>query len=203
MFDRCSSSSSDSSIDIAFVKCPKAPSASPHTRNKSTACEAFGNSRSQGKGSSRLHNRGCVSPDESIMMRRNQHRPLQASQRKSKVSFVFLSTVGKTNDYRKPQKYIFSAVQSLNGLQMDNTVTALESGPLSEQLQRVVLGSHAKLERQGSKGSKGCPTPSRQVVSPLGNRVDSEKQSDDPHGLLSIVSRHMNVLISFQNILEN
>lgn len=86
---------------------------------------------------------------------------------------------------------------------MDNTVTALESGPLSDQLQRVVLGSHAKLERQGSKGSKGCPTPSRQVMSPLGNRVDSEKQSDDPHGLLSIVSRHLNVLISFQNILEN
>ncbi|TNM99482.1 hypothetical protein fugu_012515 [Takifugu bimaculatus] len=161
MFDRCSSSSSDSSIDIAFVKCPKAPSASPHARNKSTACEVFANSRSQGKGSSRLHNRGCVSPDESIMMRRNQHRPLQASQRKSK---------------------------SLNGLQMDNTVTALESGPLSDQLQRVVLGSHAKLERQGSKGSKGCPTPSRQVVSPLGNRVDSEKQNDDSHGLLSIDS---------------
>uniref|UniRef100_A0A674P5H2 DH domain-containing protein n=1 Tax=Takifugu rubripes TaxID=31033 RepID=A0A674P5H2_TAKRU len=99
MFDRCSSSSSDSSIDIAFVKCPKAPSASPHARNKSTACEVFANSRSQGKGSSRLHNRGCVSPDESIMMRRNQHRPLQASQRKSKVSFVFMSTVGKTDDY--------------------------------------------------------------------------------------------------------
>lgn len=202
MFDRCSSSSSDSSIDIAFVKCPKALSASPHARNRSTACEGFGNSRSQGKGSSRLHNRGCVSPDESIMMRRNQHRPLQASQRKSKVSFVFMSTVGKTDDYWKLQKYIFSVVQSLNGLQMDNTVTALESGPLSDQLQRVVLGSHAKLERQGSKGSKGCPTSSRQVVSPLGNRVDSEKQSDDPHGLLSIVSRHV-VLISLQNILEN
>ncbi|KAF3841829.1 hypothetical protein F7725_023780 [Dissostichus mawsoni] len=30
MFDRCSSGSSDSSIDIAFVKCPKGPSASHH-----------------------------------------------------------------------------------------------------------------------------------------------------------------------------
>lgn len=71
---------------------------------------------------------------------------------------------------------------------MDNTVSAMDSGPLSDQLQRVGLGSHAKLERQGSKGSKGCPTPSRQVVTPLGNRMDCEKQSDDPHGLLSIVS---------------
>lgn len=72
---------------------------------------------------------------------------------------------------------------------MDNTVSAVDSGPLSDQLQRVVLGSHAKLERQGSKGSRGCPTPSRQVVTPLGNRVDSEKQSDDLHGLLGIVSK--------------
>lgn len=98
MFDRCSSSSSDSSIDIAFVKCPKAPSASPRAGNKSTTCDVFGNSRSQGNSSSRLPNRGCVSPDESIMMRRNQHRPLQASQRKSKVSFVFMWTVGKRDD---------------------------------------------------------------------------------------------------------
>uniref|UniRef100_H3CWS4 Rho guanine nucleotide exchange factor (GEF) 33 n=1 Tax=Tetraodon nigroviridis TaxID=99883 RepID=H3CWS4_TETNG len=158
MFDRCSSSSSDSSIDIAFVKCPKAPSASG---TKSTTCDVFGNGRSQGNGSSRLPNRGCVSPDESIMMRRNQHRPLQASQRKSK---------------------------SLNGLQMDNNVSVLDGGPVSDQLQRVGLGSHAKLERQGSKGSRGCPTPSRQVATPLGNRVDSEKQSDDLHGLLSIDS---------------
>lgn len=71
---------------------------------------------------------------------------------------------------------------------MDNTVSVLD-GPLSDQLPRGGLGSHAKLERQGSKGSKGCLTPSRQVVTPLGNRVDSEKQSDDLHGLLSIVSR--------------
>lgn len=67
-----------------------------------------------------------------------------------------------------------------------------DGGPLSDQLQWVGLGSHAKLERQGSKGSRGCPTPSRQVATPLGNRVDSEKQSDDLHGLLSIVSRDVN-----------
>lgn len=72
---------------------------------------------------------------------------------------------------------------------MDNNVSVLDGGPVSDQLQRVGLGSHAKLERQGSKGSRGCPTPSRQVATPLGNRVDSEKQSDDLHGLLSIVSR--------------
>lgn len=66
---------------------------------------------------------------------------------------------------------------------------ALDGGPLSDQLQRVGLGSHGKLERQGSRGSKGCPTPSRQVATPLGHRADPEKQSDDPQGLLSIVSR--------------
>lgn len=71
---------------------------------------------------------------------------------------------------------------------MDNTVSGLDGVPASNQVHRVGFGSHAKLERQGSKGSKGCPTPSRQVQSPLGNRVESEKQSEDLHGLLSIVS---------------
>lgn len=82
VFDRCSSASSDSSIDIAFVRCPKAPSAPHHAMaaNLSTTRDAFGN------GYSKLPSRGCVSPDDSIMMRRNQHRPLQVSQRKSKVS---------------------------------------------------------------------------------------------------------------------
>ncbi|TKS85877.1 Rho guanine nucleotide exchange factor 33 [Collichthys lucidus] len=138
MFDRCSSASSDSSIDIAFVKCPKAPLVSHHAMaaNVSNTRDVFGNGGSQGTGYSKLSNRGCASPDEAVMMRRNQHRPLQASQRKSKVG----------------------------------------------------LGSHAKLERQGSKGSKGCPTPSRKIHSPLGNRVDMDKQSDDLHGLLSIDS---------------
>ncbi|KAM7408380.1 hypothetical protein PAMA_002210 [Pampus argenteus] len=156
MFDRCSSASSDSSIDIAFVKCPKAPLTShqPIAGNVSTNRDIFGNG--QGNGYSKLPKRGCVSPDEAVMMRRNQHRPLQASQRKSK---------------------------SLNGLQMDHTVSGLDGGPLSDHLQRVGVGSHAKLERQGSKG---CPTPSRKIHSPLGNRVDTDKQSDDLHGLLSM-----------------
>lgn len=90
MLDRCSSASSDSSIDIAFVKCPKAPPASHHgiATNVSTARDVFGNGGGGGQrnGYSKLPNRGCVSPDEAILMRRNQHRPLQASQRKSKVS---------------------------------------------------------------------------------------------------------------------
>lgn len=91
MFDRCSSASSDSSIDIAFVKCPKAPPASHHAMavNVSTARDVFGNGGSHGNGY-KLLNRGCVSPDEAVMMRRNQHRPLQASQRKSKVSLFVL-----------------------------------------------------------------------------------------------------------------
>ncbi|XP_042358714.1 rho guanine nucleotide exchange factor 33 [Plectropomus leopardus] len=163
MFDRCSSASSDSSIDIAFVKCPKAPSATHHAMaaNVSATRDVFGNSGSHRNGYSKLPNRGCVSPDEAVMMRRNQHRPLQASQRKSK---------------------------SLNGLQMDNAVSTLDAGPLSDHLQRLGLGSHAKLERQGSKGSKGCPITSRKVQNPLGNRVDMEKQGDDLHGLLSIDS---------------
>lgn len=86
VFDRCSSASSDSSIDIAFVKCPKAPSASHHAlaANISTTRDVFG--RIQSNGYNKLASRGCVSPDESVMMRRNQPRPLQASQRKSKVS---------------------------------------------------------------------------------------------------------------------
>lgn len=86
MFDRCSSGSSDSSIDIAFVKCPKGPSASHHAMaaNMSTTRDVFGNGGSHGNGY-KLLNRGCVSPDEAVMMRRNMHLPLQASQRKSKV----------------------------------------------------------------------------------------------------------------------
>ncbi|XP_008290414.1 rho guanine nucleotide exchange factor 33 isoform X2 [Stegastes partitus] len=161
LFDHCSSASSDSSIDIAFVKCPKAPLASHHAvaANVSTTRDVFGNGGSQGNGYSKLPNRGCVSPDEAVMMRRYQHRPLQASQRKSK---------------------------SLNGLQLENTVN--DSGPLSDHLQRVGLGSHAKLERQGSKGSKGSSTPSRKVQTPLTNRVDTDKQNPDLHGLLSIDS---------------
>uniref|UniRef100_A0A8D3E8M7 DH domain-containing protein n=2 Tax=Scophthalmus maximus TaxID=52904 RepID=A0A8D3E8M7_SCOMX len=160
VFDRCSSASSDSSIDIAFVKCPKAPSASHHAMaaNVSSTRDVFGNGGSPGKGYGKLPSRGCVSPDDAVLTRRHQHRPLQASQRKSK---------------------------SLNGLQMD-TVSGMDGGPLSDHLQRVGLGSHAKLERQGSKGSKGCPTPSRKVHSPLGNRADADKPSDDLHGLLSI-----------------
>ncbi|XP_037322398.2 rho guanine nucleotide exchange factor 33 isoform X2 [Pungitius pungitius] len=164
MFDHCSSASSDSSIDIAFVKCPKAPSVSHHAMaaNVSTTRDVFGDgARSHGNGY-KPPNRGCVSPDEAVMMRRNQHRPLQASQRKSK---------------------------SLNGLQMDNTlVSGLDGVPLPDHLQRLGQGSHAKLERQGSKGSKGCATPSRRVISPTGNRADIDKQAEDLHGLLSIDS---------------
>uniref|UniRef100_A0A3P9IX51 Rho guanine nucleotide exchange factor (GEF) 33 n=1 Tax=Oryzias latipes TaxID=8090 RepID=A0A3P9IX51_ORYLA len=153
LFDRCSSASSDSSIDIAFVKCPKGPSALHHTiaTNAPTNRNVFGNGGKQGNGVSKPASRGCVSPDEAVMTRRNLHRPLQASQRKSK---------------------------SLNGLQMENTVS-LDTG-LS-----VAIGSHAKLERQGSKGSKGCSTPSHKIHTPLSN---ADKQSADLHGLLSIDS---------------
>ncbi|XP_034068790.1 LOW QUALITY PROTEIN: rho guanine nucleotide exchange factor 33 [Gymnodraco acuticeps] len=160
MFDRCSSGSSDSSIDIAFVKCPKGPSTSHHAMaaNVSTTRDVFGNGGSHGNGY-KLLNRGCVSPDEAVMMRRNMHRPLQASQRKSK---------------------------SLNGLQMDSTVGGLDGALLSDHIQR--LGSHAKLERQGSKGNRGGPTPSRKVHIPPVTRADPEKQSEDLHGLLSMDS---------------
>ncbi|XP_068424993.1 rho guanine nucleotide exchange factor 33 [Clinocottus analis] len=157
-FDRCcSSASSDSSIDIAFVKCPKAPSASHRATaaNVSTTRDVFGNGHGNGY---KLPGRGCASPDEGLMMRRNQHRPLQASQRKSK---------------------------SLNGLQMDNSVGGLDGGLPSDRLQRAGLGSHAKLERQGSRG---CPAPSRKVHGAPGSRADADKQGDDLHGLLSIDS---------------
>ncbi|XP_041866566.1 rho guanine nucleotide exchange factor 33 isoform X2 [Melanotaenia boesemani] len=153
LFDRCSSASSDSSIDIAFVKCPKPPSASHHAMatNVPMTRDVFGNGGSQGNGYSKPPSWGCASPDEAVMMRRNLHRPLQASQRKSK---------------------------SLNGLQMENTV----GGQDGDHLQRGGLGSHAKLERQGSKGSKGCSTPSHKVHSPLSN---TDKPSSDLHGLLN------------------
>lgn len=78
-----------------------------------------------------------------------------------------------------------------------DTVSGMDGGPLSDHLQRVGLGSHAKLERQGSKGSKGCPTPSRKVHSPLGNRADADKPSDDLHGLLSIVGVSEDANLSF------
>nr|XP_057914216.1 rho guanine nucleotide exchange factor 33 [Doryrhamphus excisus] len=151
MFDRCSSASSDSSIDIAFVKCPKSPVTPSHhamVTNVSTNRDIFGN------GYNKVPNRGCVSPDEAVLMRHNHHRPLQASQRKKS--------------------------KSLNGLQLDSL--AMDGGLLSEQ--RVGVGSHAKLERQGSKG---CPTPSRKSHNSPGNRKDvAEKQSEDLHGLLGM-----------------
>ncbi|XP_077438015.1 rho guanine nucleotide exchange factor 33 [Vanacampus margaritifer] len=87
-FDGCSSASSDSSIDIAFVKCPKAP-VTP-SRHAPTSRDIFGN------GYNKLPNRGCVSPDEAVLMRQAHQRPLQPSQRKKS--------------------------KSLNGLQMDSTV---------------------------------------------------------------------------------
>lgn len=70
---------------------------------------------------------------------------------------------------------------------MENVVNMLD-GPQLEHLHRVGLGSHAKLERQGSKGSKGCPTPSRQLHCPLGGRAEADKDpGSDHHGLLSMV----------------
>ncbi|KAG9338053.1 hypothetical protein JZ751_027129 [Albula glossodonta] len=66
LFDNGSSaSSSDSSIDIAFVRCPK----------------SSGGSSSGGPGRRPFPSRGCVSPDGVGLSR---HRPLQAVQRKSK-----------------------------------------------------------------------------------------------------------------------
>ncbi|KAK7902118.1 hypothetical protein WMY93_018887 [Mugilogobius chulae] len=162
MFDRCSSASSDSSIDIAFVKCPKAPSSAHRAVavNVLSPRDLYANGVSSGNGYSKLLNRGCVSPDEAILMRRNQPRSLQASQRKSK---------------------------SLNGLQLD-TVSGMDSGLLSDNLQKGGLGSHAKLERQSSKGSKGCPTPSRKIPNPQVNKTEADKQSNNLHGLPSLDS---------------
>ncbi|XP_061645116.1 rho guanine nucleotide exchange factor 33 isoform X3 [Phyllopteryx taeniolatus] len=138
-FDRYSSASSDSSIDIAFVKCPKAP-ATP-SRHVPTSRDIFGN------GYNKLPNRGCASPDEAVLMRQAHQRPLQPGQRKKS--------------------------KSLNGLQMDSAVTD---------------GGHAKLERQGSRGSRGCVAPSRKIHSSPGSRKDAERPGDDLHGLLGMDS---------------
>ncbi|XP_077585350.1 rho guanine nucleotide exchange factor 33 isoform X1 [Stigmatopora nigra] len=135
-FDRCSSASSDSSVDIAFVKCPKGP-ATP-SRHMPPARDVFGN------GCGKFPNRGCVSPDEALLMRQAHQRPFQPSQRKKS--------------------------KSLNGLQMDGTGDV----------------GHAKLERQGSRGSRGCATPSRKLHNSPAHRKDGEKPCDDHHGLLAM-----------------
>ncbi|XP_019719724.1 rho guanine nucleotide exchange factor 33 [Hippocampus comes] len=70
-FDRCSSASSDSSIDIAFVKCPKAP-ATP-SRHVPTNRDASGDGYSK-------------PPNEAVLMHYAHPRPLQASQRKKSKS---------------------------------------------------------------------------------------------------------------------
>lgn len=67
-------------------------------------------------------------------------------------------------------------------------MSGLDAGPLSDHPQRGALGIHAKLERQGSKGSK-CSTPPHKVHGPLGNM---DKQSSDLQGLLSIVGQSNN-----------
>lgn len=58
-------------------------------------------------------------------------------------------------------------------------------GPQLDHLHRGALGSHAKLERQGSRGSKGCATPSRQVHCTLLGRAEADRE--DHHGLLVTV----------------
>ncbi|XP_041920895.1 rho guanine nucleotide exchange factor 33 [Alosa alosa] len=77
--ERCPSSpsaSSDSSIDIAFVRCSPAPS--PGNPSHAAAAAA---SRRSNEGRAYRAGRGCVSPDSVGLMR---PRPLQAVQRKSK-----------------------------------------------------------------------------------------------------------------------
>lgn len=70
---------------------------------------------------------------------------------------------------------------------MENTVSGSDGGLLSDHVHRSGLGSHAKLERQGSKGSKGCPTPSQKIHSPLAHRAETNKQSEDLHGPIRTV----------------
>ncbi|XP_029554522.1 rho guanine nucleotide exchange factor 33 isoform X2 [Salmo trutta] len=74
LFDHYSSASSDSSVDIAFVRCPKSHQA---------VREVYNSGGSRGSRYKQLPGRGCVSPGEAQMMQAH-HRPLQAAQRKSK-----------------------------------------------------------------------------------------------------------------------
>ncbi|XP_037127928.1 rho guanine nucleotide exchange factor 33 isoform X5 [Syngnathus acus] len=76
-FDRSSTPSSDSSIDIAFVKCPKSP-ITP-SRHAPTNRDFFGNGYNK-------PNRACGSPDEAVLMHHAYQRPLQASQRQKSKS---------------------------------------------------------------------------------------------------------------------
>ncbi|KAK6293756.1 hypothetical protein J4Q44_G00360820 [Coregonus suidteri] len=140
MFDQCSSASSDSSIDIAIVRYPKSHQAVREVHNSEGSRES---------GYKQLPGRGCVSPDEAGMTSVHHHRPLQASQRKSK---------------------------SLNGLQLDSTVSG-DSGP--GHLSDHRAHQHAKLERQSSnryhpRRSKGqsCNNP----ISPPQHTAEPERQ---------------------------
>ncbi|KAL4641319.1 rho guanine nucleotide exchange factor 33 [Arapaima gigas] len=72
LFDNCSSASSDSSVDIAFVRCPKSYGREHYPGGSNSGSR---------EGGFKYTNRGCVSPDEAALM---CHRPLQAVQRKSK-----------------------------------------------------------------------------------------------------------------------
>ncbi|KAM6956639.1 uncharacterized protein arhgef33 [Aplochiton taeniatus] len=163
LFDRRSSSasSSNSSIDIAFVRCPKATTSSSSSNHGRLAPQGFspaggggGPGGSQGSGYSKQPSRGCVSPSQAVTTRHHhlQHRPLQVSQRKSK---------------------------SLNGLQLDSTVVGGGESEQHHHLIRsgLVLVSHAKLERQGSKG---FPTPTRRGQSKhRGGETDGQATAND------------------------
>ncbi|KAJ8013853.1 hypothetical protein DPEC_G00034120 [Dallia pectoralis] len=74
MFDQCSSASSDSSIDIAFVRYPKSHHAVREVYSSGGKRESGYNQPA----------RGCVLRDDARMTRAPHHRPLQAAQRKSK-----------------------------------------------------------------------------------------------------------------------
>ncbi|XP_023651965.2 rho guanine nucleotide exchange factor 33 isoform X2 [Paramormyrops kingsleyae] len=69
LFDNCSSASSDSSVDITFIRCPKNRGQEPYA------------GRGNQDGSHRYPGRGCVLQDQVGMSR---HRSLQAVQCKSK-----------------------------------------------------------------------------------------------------------------------
>ncbi|XP_019903034.1 rho guanine nucleotide exchange factor 33 isoform X2 [Esox lucius] len=75
MFDQCSSASSDSSIDIAFVRCPKSHHA---------VREVYSSGGRRESGYNQVPARGCVLRDDAGMTQAPHHRPLQAAQRKSK-----------------------------------------------------------------------------------------------------------------------
>ncbi|XP_018595513.2 rho guanine nucleotide exchange factor 33 [Scleropages formosus] len=125
LFDHCSSASSDSSIDIAFVRCPKSHVREPYPGGSSSGSR---------DGGYKYPNRGSVSPDETGLMR---HRSLQAVQRKSKSLNGLQLDTSTVSDGSGPADLAHPKGHSPHGSQQHTKVERQSSkGSANRKLQR-------------------------------------------------------------------